>query len=224
MANANLIDVTDFTAFAPDVDLTLFPTATLSGVINQASTQIVNYCAVKGFDYQTETAEVDRAALSPMGELMIAFRRRPVALSDVTTVQLKKGGFSTTLSLTDTNSVPLYQIPHPGQRLYYPSSYLASAGTLILGGSTQLVTMRGADVFTSVTYNGGYQNGIPSDLKLACVLWVRDLLAWQYNNTGATSFTQGSYSSNFGADADSRFLKQAKRLLNQGGYRRVSQF
>lgn len=223
MANVNLIDVTDFTTYAPDVDLTLYPTATLSGVISQASQQIVSYCAVKGFDYQTETAEVDRAALSPMGELMIDFRRRPVVVGDVTTVQLKKGGFTTTLSLTDSSSVPLFQIPYPGQRMYYPSSYLASAGTLILGGSTQLVTMRGADVFTSVTYNGGYQT-IPNDLKLACILWVRDLLAWQYNNTGATSFTQGSYSSNFGADADSRFLKQAKRLLNQGGYRRVSLF
>ncbi|HWZ65629.1 MAG TPA: hypothetical protein VNX65_02405 [Patescibacteria group bacterium] len=224
MANANLIDVTDFTTYAPDVDLTLFPVATLSGVISQASQQIVNYCAVTGFDYQAETAEVDRAALSPMGELMVAFHRRPVAVGDITSIQLKKGGFTTTLTLADSGGNVLYQIPYPGQRMYFPSSYLASAGTLILGGSTQLVTMHGADVFTSVTYRGGYSAGIPADLKLACVLWVRDILAWQFNNTGASNFSQGSYSSSFGADPDSRFLKQAKRLLNQGGYRRVSQF
>lgn len=223
MANPNLIDVTDFTAFAPDVDLSAYSTATISGFISMASQQIVDYCAVKGFDYKAETNEVDRAGLSPMGELMISFRRRPVAVADVQQITLKKGGFTTTLVLTDTNNNPLFQIPSPGQRLYFPSSYLASAGTLILGGSTQLVTMRGADVFTSINYTGGYQT-VPADLKLACILWVRSLTAWPANNQGANNFTQGSYSVGFGQDADDRFLKQAKRILNQGGYVRVNQF
>ena len=53
MANANLIDVTDFTTYAPDVDLSMFgssasQTTTLSGIISMASQQIVDYCAVDG--------------------------------------------------------------------------------------------------------------------------------------------------------------------------------
>ena len=228
MANANLIDISDFTTYAPDVDLSIFGNAaqqatTLSGIISMASQQIVDYCNVDGFDYQVVTNETDRAALSPMGELMINFRRRPVQSADVTKIQLVKGGFQTTLNLTDTNGIPLYQIPYSGKFLRFPSSYLASAGTLILGGSTQLVTMRGADVFSNVSYKGGYQT-IPMDLKLACILWCRSILAWQYNNQGANNFSQGSYSVGFGADADDRFIKQAKRLLNNGAYVRSSIF
>jgi len=228
MANANLIDVTDFTTYAPDVDLSMFgnsasQTTTLSGIISMASQQIVDYCAVDGFDFQLVTNEIDRAALSPMGELMINFRRRPVVTGNVQKIQLVKGGFQTTLNLTDTNSVPLYQIPYSGKFLRFPSSYLASAGTLILGGSTQLVTMRGADVFSQVTYLGGYTQ-IPMDLKLACILWCRSIMAWQYNNQGANNFTQGSYSVGFGSDGDDRFIKQAKKLLNNGAYLRSSIF
>ena len=228
MANANLIDVTDFTTYAPDVDLSMFgssasQTTTLSGIISMASQQIVDYCAVDGFDFQLVTNEIDRAALSPMGELMINFRRRPVVTGNVQQIQLVKGGFQTTLNLTDTNNIPLYQIPYSGKFLRFPSSYLASAGTLILGGSTQLVTMRGADVFSQVTYLGGYTQ-IPMDLKLACILWCRSIMAWQYNNQGANNFTQGSYSVGFGSDGDDRFIKQAKKLLNNGAYLRSSIF
>lgn len=222
--NSNLIDVSDFTTYAPDVDLSIFgssATTTLSGMVSAASQQIVDYCAVDGFDLQTVTNEIDRAALSPMGELMINFRRRPV--QTVTQIQLVKGGFNTTLNLTDTNGVPLYQIPYGGKFLRFPSSYLASAGTLILGGSTQLVTMRGADVFSQISYTGGYIT-IPADLKMACVLWTRSLLSWQYNNQGANNFTQGSYSVGFGQDADDRFIRQAKNILNNGAYVRSSIF
>jgi len=235
MGPTNLISATEFTQYAPDVDLTLFGGAsspTVSGIISQATASIVNYCNVNGFDYQTETNETDRVAISPMGELFIDFRRRPVVPADVSNITLVKGGFQTQLVLTDTNGNFLFQIPYPGNHLNFASSYLAAAGTLILGGSTQLVTMKGADVFYKVTYTGGYsgQTGlgsgkpIPPDLKAACVLWVRDILATQFNSTGAFSFGQGSYNENLGPDGESKFIKRAKLLISQGGHRRMTIF
>src|SRR6185437_5542483 len=113
----NLITGSDLTAFAPDIDLTNFggaSSATVSGIISQATQEIVDYCGVTGFDYATETNEEARVAINPMGELYINFRRRPVQVADVQKVTLTKGGFATQLTLTDTNGNALFQIPYPG--------------------------------------------------------------------------------------------------------------
>jgi hypothetical protein len=80
------------------------------------------------------------------------------------------------------------------------------------------VSLKYADVFVSTTYVAGYQT-IPPDLKDACALWVQDIIARRGNRDGVQSFSQGSYSVNFGkntADGDSPIIKQAKSILLEG--------
>lgn len=217
----NILTTAELAQYAPDLDTTGFSDTTLSGIISQATNRIAKFCNVKGFEQATETDETDRTLISNKGELVIAVRRRPIV--SVSAISIVRGGFSTNLTLTDSSGNALYQIPTPGNRLHLPNAYLYATGTYLAGGSSQLYTLKGANTFYKITYIGGYAQ-MPDDLKQACVLYMRDIITKQFNPTGAQSFSQGSYSVNFGAgtaDGDSRLIKEAKDILMQGSFVRV---
>lgn len=221
----NIITPQDLADYAPDLDTSGFSATTLSGMISMATNRMAQFCNVKGFDLASENDE-GRAVISNRGELQVALRRRPfVSISNLT---LKRGGFSTTLTLTDSAGRNLYNVPEPHNTVYFPNTYLYLTGTFLAGGSSQLLTLKAANMFYSVDYVGGLQT-IPPDLKDAAVLWMRDLINRRQNPLGAQSFSQGSYSVNFGTggkrnNGDSIFIQQAKSMLTQGGYVRVEQF
>lgn len=212
----NLITAQDISDFAPDLDTSSFSATTLSGIISQATNRMAKFCNVKGFDYGTYT-DTDRAKISNNGELVINARVRPV--ESVSAVSLTRGAFSTSLVLQQGDTL-LYQIADPGNRIHIPNSYLYMTGTFLAGGQSQLMSLKAANMFCTVTYVAGYQT-IPFDLKDACILWVQDILARRGNRDGAQSFSQGSYSVNYGknaSDGDSPAIKQAKTMLYEGGY------
>lgn len=219
----NLITAQDISDFAPDLDTSSFSATTLSGIISQASKQIAKFCNVKGFDLASYT-DTDRARISNNGELVINTRVRPI--QSVQSVSLKRGGFSTSLTLTDSTGAALYQIPDPGNRIHIPNSYLYLTGTYLAGGASQLMALKFANMFVTTTYTAGWST-IPDDLKDACVLWVQDTIMRRLNRAGAQSFTQGSLSINFGkgaSDGDSPIIKEAKTILYQGDYVKVGGF
>jgi hypothetical protein len=219
----NLITAQDITDFAPDLDVSSYSATTLSGIISQASRSIAKFCNVKGFDLNTYT-DTDRARISNTGELVINTRVRPIV--SVQSVTLKRGGFSTSLVLTDSVGNPLYQIPDPANRIHIPNSYLYMTGTYLAGGSSQLMALKFASMFVTTTYTAGWST-IPDDLKDACMLWVQDILARRNNREGVQNFSQGSYSVNYNrnaTDGDSPTMKEAKTILYQGDYVKVGSF
>lgn len=216
----NLITAQDITDFAPDLDVSAYSATTLSGLIAQATAEIIQFCSVKEFSLGTYT-DKDRARITNKGELVINPRVRPV--QSVSSIRLKRGGFSTSFTLTDSQGNPLYDIPDPGDRVHLPNSYMYLTGTYLAGGNSQLMTLQAANLWCEVTYVAGYQT-IPQDLKDICILWVQDMVMRRVNRAGVQSFTQGSLSMNFGKSertGDSPMIRQAKYMLNQGGYNKV---
>lgn len=235
----NLLTVTDIQNFAPELDLSLYSTTTVSGMISQAQSRAASFCSVNGFELATETNERAKALISNEGELIIAVRRKPIVT--VTAIKLEKGGFSTTLTLNDSNSNPMYQVPFPGNRLHFPNSYLYATGTYLAGGSTQFLTLKGARVFSNITYIAGYDPGatpgtnwsfpgtapsVPDDLKMALINYFRDIWSKKNNPDGLTGFTQGSYSAQYGVNSQgkTRAILEAEDILMNGDYVRIEQF
>jgi hypothetical protein len=203
----------------PDFDTSAYSTTTLSGILAEATRRMASFCNVKAFDFGTYT-DTDKSVISNEGELLIMPWVRP--LQSVVSVTLVKGGFSTNLTLTDSNGNPLYQIPEPQTSVHFPNTYLYLTGTYLAGGSSQLYTLKGANTMCKVVYTAGW-SVMPDDLKDAACLFVQDIIARRYNRAGASSVTQGKLSMAFSQKqgGDSPLIQEAKDILWQGDYVRL---
>ena len=217
----NLITQTELEQYAPDLDLSQFSSATISGMISRASNKVKNFCHVDGFFKTAVTSERDRANINPQGELVISFRRRPVQDGDVTAIRLVTVDINQELTLELENDEGRYYfIPDPKTYLVYPSNFLISHGT-------GLISLESADLFYEVDYIGGYATDIadlPPELKEATTLYLRSMVNKRLNPTGATGFSQGAISMNFGSNKDGKDqnVQEAESILNEGGFvRRV---
>lgn len=209
----NLITSEELTQYAPDLDLSLYSETTISGMISRASQRVIGFCQVDGFARLAVTNEMDRAWVNTSGELIIAPRRPRVASGDITRIALRTVDVNQSLTL-ESNGLPNYLIPTPGNLIVYPSTFFISHGD-------GLYAYRGADLMYEMDYTGGFET-IPPDVKDATTLYVRDQLAVQQNPAGVKSFTQGSYSVSFDSKGESNLVKQAKDILSTSGYvRRV---
>jgi len=221
MANS-ILTKADIQAYAPELDLSAYSDATISGMLSQATNRAAQFASVRGFDLATETNETDRALINNDGELQISVRRRPIVT--VTSVNLVKGGFSTSLNLTDGQGNNIFQLEYPGNKLVFPNSYLYMTGTYLAGGASQLLTLRGAKMLYQITYTGGFLTP-PDDLKYAIMLYFRDIYQKQYNTRQLSSFTQGSYSENYAGinstKGRSMYVQEAEDVLMNGGYCRL---
>lgn len=221
----NLITAQDIADFAPDLDTSQYSATTLSGLIAQASTKVAAFCSVLDFALGTYT-ETDRAKISAGGELLISPMVRP-ALS-VNSIVLKSGGFSTNITLSDSAGSLYYNMRTGGTRITVPNSYLYSTGTFLAGGNSQLVSLKQANLYYTMSYTAGFQT-IPFDLKDACVLYVQDMIMRRNNRAGVQSFSQGSLSMTYGSNGtdengNSRIIQQAQSILLQGDYVRPEVF
>ena len=209
----NLITQAELESYAPDLDLTQYNATTISGMINRASKRLAKMAGVEGFFTASVSAETDRARINASGELIISFRRRPVAQGGVSAIALKTVDVNQDLTLQSGGS-DIYFIPAGGRYLIYPSNYLISHGT-------GLISLRNANLLYEVSYTGGYATDIadiPSDLKEATTLMIRDS---QYNPAGLKSFSQGSYSETRSADGSTPFSTKAREILEDGDYVRM---
>lgn len=216
----NLITQAEIEAYAPDLDLSLYSAATISGMISRASERVRNYCDVEGFFKAAVTSERDRATISPQGELTISFRRRPVVAADVSAIRLVQVDISQDVTLT-IDGAPSFFIPNPGTYMILPTNFLITHGT-------GLMLLRSADLFYEIDYTGGFATDIadlPPDLKEATTLYIRDMLAKRLNPMGAQSFSQGSVSMSMGYSSGrskSALIQEAQDILNAGNFvRRV---
>jgi hypothetical protein len=175
---------------------------------------------VSGFDLQTVTAESDRALISNNGELSIWVERKPIVT--LSAIRLVKGGFSSAMTLSQ-GSTNYYQIPQPQSRVVFPNLFLTMTGTYMAGGSTNLLSLRGANMFYEIDYIGGWTRAnCPPDLAEAITLLTRHVLNTRNNPKGVYSFKQGSYEevyyrSNY---TKSALVEEAESILINGGYTR----
>jgi len=75
---ANILTKADINAFAPELDLSKFSDATISGMLSQAQKRASSFANVTGFELQAVTNETDRAYIDIEGNLQISVRRRPI--------------------------------------------------------------------------------------------------------------------------------------------------
>ena len=189
----NLITQAELEAYAPDLDLSQFSAATISGMIARASNRAINYCNVPGFIRSAVTAETDRALINPQGELVISFQRRPVTdKDDVSAIRLLSTDINQSLTLRTDSGDNYFQLSQDGTHMIYPSNYLIAHGR-------GLISLESADLFYEIDYTGGYTT-IPDAIKEAVSLFVYSHISKRYNRAGANSFSQGSVSMNFGSN------------------------
>ena len=208
----NLITQAELEAYAPDLDLSQYSAATISGMISRASARVKNFCNVDGFFKAAVTAERERAQISPNGDLTISFRRRPVANGDVTAIRLVGTEISQDLTL-ESGASSIYFIQTPGTYLVYPSNYLISHGR-------GLISLDSADLFYEIDYIGGYATDIadlPPDLKEATTLFIRSSISKKFNPAGASSMTQGRVSMGFGGNKGGKDqnIQEAEAILSE---------
>lgn len=206
----NLITQAEIEAYAPDLDLSSYSAATISGMITRASARVKNFCNVDGFFKTAVTAERDRAQISPNGDLTISFRRRPVAEGDISAIRLVGVEVSQSLTL-ESGGDYIYFIQTPGNYLVYPSNYLISHGR-------GLISLEASDLFYEIDYTGGYATDIadiPDALKEATTLYIRSMVGKRFNPAGASSFSQGSVSMGFGGNKGGRDqnIQEAEAIL-----------
>lgn len=202
----NLITNAELAAYAPDLDTSSFDATTISGMISRASSRINKLLDVDGLFTASVTAETGEAVINNKGELIISFRRRPVAVGDISAIRLKSIGVSQALDLVGADGQPTYFIPSPGNYMVMPSNYLSGVGLGYLSHRT-------TDLFYEIDYSGGFGtdvSSIPGDIKEAATLMLRDQL---YNPGGIKSFSQGSYSESLSDSGKSQFISQARELL-----------
>lgn len=210
----NLITQADIEAYAPELDLSQYSGATISGMITRASQRAIDFCNVDGFFRTTVINERERALIGANGDLIHSFRRRPVAQGDVSAIRLVGVEVNQSLTIRNNNS-DIYFIETPSNWVIYPSNFLIAHGR-------GLISLRNADLFVEIDYTGGYlPEELPASIKEAVTLYVRSILAKKFNPAGAASFKQGSIAMNFkGSGTDGGISKdinvlEAEDLLSQ---------
>jgi hypothetical protein len=204
------VSVQEFKDAFPEIDVSRYTDATLSGFISRASRWVDRYCSVDGFDHQSITNEKSDTIIDAGGNLVVWPRKIPVELSSVSLVQLKFGNWDMTLTLTQSGK-ELYEIPEPRWRITLPNQTFTATGTFTV---SNLMDLRSYHTFTLLSYSGGYRT-IPEDIKDATLLAVRDIVSRRLNAAGATRISQGGISIEYAErEGESDSILDAKRLLD----------
>jgi hypothetical protein len=225
--NANYLSVSELKEiYCFDLDYSGIPDTTVSGLISSASRYVDNFTyAPKGWDFEAvvdEEYDSDTSVHTDAdNNLFIPLIKRPLAgTGSVQKITIALGAAVSDLTLA-SGGVSVLHSPSPGWNIIYPGNFLASVGTLL--GQARLYSLRSYRYFVRVSYSGGYQE-IPSDMKQAVALLVRQALSQRFNSTGAVEVRQGSMDIRFtdrGVNDQKPFLVgQAEILLRQ--YLRVT--
>lgn len=216
MTNLNIITVTDFQNYAPEVDISAYSGATISGMISQASqiaSDILQYTPLA----EVIIGEIGEGRITTEGDLIIFPAKVPV--QSVSAIHLVKGTTDVTLTILDGEGNPRYNIDWQKRHIRYPNYEFS---TQTAGLLTNLWSLRGRQFYYKLDYRGGFEvSELPASITHAVVLIVRDIISQRSNPTGADSISQGgiSFSYSSGGTGDSAYMKEAKKIL--GDYRRI---
>lgn len=214
MTDNNLITVTEFANYAPDVDTSKYTEPTISGMISQASKAVSTYL---GYTPLAEdiTDELKEAVITIDGDLLIRPQKTPI--QSVSTIKIAKGATDVTLTIVDGSGTPKYNIDYTKRSILYPYNEITLQGVPVF---TDFYALRGSHFYVKLTYRGGFEV-LPADIQQATVLIMQDIIGQRYNQVGAKRLTQGGITFEFSqsSDGESELVKKAKKLLNP--YRRI---
>lgn len=212
----NILTVNEFNSYAPEVDTSLYSEPTISGMLSQATTMVEDYLGytVYAEDISNELLE---GLVTTEGDLLVYPAKVPVI--SVSSLSITKGTTTLNMTITDDNDVAKYNIERTRRTIRFP------AGEIVLNGNTtfnNFYSLRGSQFYTKLSYRAGYEpSDLPSVFKLACTLYMREVLAEAMNTAGAKRISQGGISYEYFERDDSKsdLVKDAERLLNP--YRRL---
>ena len=192
MIRCNYITTTEFANYNPELDLSNYTDATISGMITRASAYMDNYLQ---YSLVTEaiTGEKTEAVVNTTGELVIFTRK--LNIQSVQAIKLNVGPTAVSLALNTSNGQSNLQIPARGTSVVYPWMPFAWTGSVAI---TNFFNLRNWDIYATIDYTAGYDlNNLPPDLKDACSLVTRDIFIRQANPMDLYSMSQGGISMAF---------------------------
>lgn len=211
----NYISTTQFKAYNPEVDVTLYSNTTLSGMISRASNEIDDFL---GYSLLREdiTTEKLEGMVDSDNNLVIITHKRPI--NSISEVKIVKGTYSGTIDLTDGAGNTKYDISRKKERVVFPGADITMTTVSIIDWGA----LRTTNFWVTISYNAGYYGyEIPEPIQQATQLWVMDIIARKQNISGATSIRQGGIAMTFASKTgESDLIKDAKGRLRH--YRRVA--
>lgn len=214
MNAAPYISVSEFQTNNPELDFSAYADTTVSGMIARASAHVDAFLHYS-LGVENLSNELTDAYADTDGNLKIFTRKIPIV--SVSSLQLKLGTYSTSLSLTDSAGNARYDVPDPQHHILYPYQEIATTGTVSINNFFQI---RDRTLFVRVSYRAGYTT-IPDDIKDAVNLLTKDIFVRQSNPMNLASVSQGGISMTHGqkTGGKSDLVLQAEAMLQP--YRRV---
>lgn len=220
LTKGDYISVDDFKAQAPEVDVSQYTPATLSGFITSASRQIDRWLNIPAsLTIEHIADEKSESSIDPDGNLIVWPKKIPIVT--LSGIALVKGTDTIDLDLENSAGDPRYDIIDDTQ-IAYPQQALAITSVSIIGSFGSIAQTR---FYTELDYQAGFQD-IPEDIQDATVLWVRDIVARSANPYGASEIRQGGVAIKYGSGVrtveahDTDMIRDAKERLRP--YKRVS--
>lgn len=216
MNHLNIITTDEFSQYAPEVDLSLYSSTTVSGMISQASRLVDDYLGYSPYA-EDITDELKESLIDSNGDLIVRPAKIPVI--SVSSIKISKGSPSgdLTLDLTD-DSGDRFNIDFSGRYIRVPWAEIALTGNVVF---TSFQSIRSSQFYTKLTYRGGYEvDNLPQVFKQATILYMRDIASRSANTTGATRVSQGGISLAYEQrSGKSDLVIDAERILRP--YRRI---
>lgn len=216
MNSLNIITTNEFGEFAPEIDTSQYSDPTLSGIISQASGMVDEYLGYSPYA-EDITDELKNGMVSIEGDIVIFPQKIPVI--SVSSIKIAKGSSSWDIDLTLTESGNAkYNIDYTKRNIRFPYASLSLQSASVF---SNVFALRGSQFYTKTSYRGGYEpSDLPSPIKLATVLFARDILSRSQNTSGAKRISQGGISLEFSErDGKSDLIIDAERILRP--YRRI---
>lgn len=204
----NLITVTEFHNYAPEVDLGAYTDTTVSGFLAMATQQVVDFL---GYDPH-QTREVEKKVdgyVSTQGELIFSPPKIPIV--SIETLSITKANVEVNLNI-NTGSNTGYDISPNNRRVIVPSTWLTMVGFPLF---TSFYALKGINFYLKSTYVAGYLDSeMPETIKYATSLYVRDIISRRSNTVGAKEISQGGISIKFSErDGKSDLVRDAESVL-----------
>lgn len=220
MTDSNLVTVSELKVLAPELNLSRYDDPTISGMITAASKMATDYLEYTPYAEEIVN-ELSNGMITSDGDLLVFFRKPPlIALRNIA---ITRGTNTVTLSLTGVDQtgaiVTRYNTDYTQRYVRYPYEQVTLQGSPIL---LNFLSLRGAQFYTTINYRGGFEVGsLPQSIKMAVVMYLRDLFSFQFNTMGADRMMQGSMRIEYlDKSGQSKLIRAAEKLL--GPYRRMS--
>ncbi len=178
LAASGYLSIEEFKLWNPHLDLSLYPDATLSGLIHKATREVDQYL---GYTLPIETlSEKLEGTINGKGDLEIWVRKFPV--ESISSIKIVKGTTEVALEV-ESNGSKKYDIPsNSAPPALYSSSEL---GVVSLPLSEPF--------YLDITYRAGWEK-VPLPIKEATALLVKKTMAERFNPGGFTRVSEGGMS------------------------------